>query len=272
MLKDKSIYVIAVAVVLLAGCTGRYVGVPSDRVLAYQTRPTYGSLYELAHAYAEAINSAVAEDTLHPGMLADYGVALALMGHDGEACRMLNAEARAFPQSSRMVARIKERLLPGMVEDTTVNGTVGVDMGKLDGWAYDSIAALMPLPRIVSVVDSTDSVRVTQQTPTDSVEYPIRLTANQKRELLAAEQEKAEKRRQFVADSIAAAKQAVIDARKQAQIDRRNAKKEKQRLKEEMDKQRKKEAKEKALQREKEKQQRDAERRERNKKKKGGAK
>jgi hypothetical protein len=122
------------------------------------------------------------------------------------------------------------------------------------------------------VVDSTDSVRVTQQTPTDSVEYPIRLTANQKRELLAAEQEKAEKRRQFVADSIAAAKQAVIDARKQAQIDRRNAKKEKQRLKEEMDKQRKKEAKEKALQREKEKQQRDAERRERNKKKKGGAK
>ena len=256
---------------LLAGCSGRYATVPRDRVLDYQSRPTYGSLYSLAEAYAEAIEAAVEADTLHPGLMADYGVALALMGHRGEACRMLNAEAKAFPQSALMVQRLKATLLPDLVDDTTVGRFPQVvDRAKLQRWAYDSVAALVPLPSVASIIDSTDSVRVLQQTPRDSIEYPIRLTANQKRELLAEEQMRAEKRKQFVQDSIAAAKQAVIDARKQKQEARRAAKKEQQKARQLAEKQKQQQAKEKARQREIEKQKREEERRQQREKAKGG--
>lgn len=230
-------------------------------MLDYQTNSTYGSLYALAHAHAENLNAAVKADTLHPGMYAEYGVALALMGHDGEACRMLNAEAKAFPESRMLVRRIKERLLPGMVDDTLAGKNDTADMVKLQSWSYDSLAALCPLPQIASVIDSTDSVRVMQQTPVDSVEYPIRLTANQKRELLLQEQQQAELQRKAAADSVAAAKQAKIDARKQAKSDKKAADKQKKKAKKEAEKEKKRLAKEKAKQRELEKQRRDEERR-----------
>ena len=229
-------------------------------MLDYQTNSTYGSLYALATAQAESINAALKADTLHPGMYAEYGVALALMGHDGEACRMLNSEAKAFPESRRMVRRIKERLLPAMVDDTLAGKRDTADMLKLQNWAYDSLAALRPLPWVAAVIDSTDTLRVMQQTPVDSVEYPIRLTANQKRELLVEEQHKEELRRKEIEDSIAAAKQAKIDARNQAKIDKKKAKKEKEKAKKEAEKKKKEAAKEKARQRELEKQRRAEER------------
>ena len=187
-------------VLTLCGCSGRYIGTPRAAMLDYQTNSTYGSLYALATAQAESINAAVKADTLHPGMYAEYGVALALMGHDGEACRMLNSEAKAFPESRRMVRRIKERLLPAMVDDTLAGKRDTADMLKLQSWAYDSLAALRPLPWVAAVIDSTDTLRVMQQTPVDSVEYPIRLTANQKRELLVEEQRKEELRRKEIED------------------------------------------------------------------------
>ena len=268
---------IALGVLLLAACSGQYIGVPRNTVLSYQARPTYGHLYDMAEAYAVAINNAVAADTMHPGMYAEYGVALALMGHDGEACLMLNAEARAFPQSRLLVQRIKQRLMPDLVADTLSPLCPLADIDKLHLWAYDSVKALMSLPPIAAVIDSTDTARIMAQTPMDSVEYPIRLTANQKREILAEEQAKAEKRRQFVADSIAAAKQAAIDARKQAQVDKKADKKAKQEARKKVDKKRKQEAKAKEkqrkleqAQRKQEQEQRKAERREQ--KKKGGKK
>lgn len=245
---------------LLVSCTGQYTGMPRAEVLDYQTGRTYGSLYSLATAYAESLNAAVKQDTLHPGMYAEYGVTLALMGHNGEACRMLNAEAKAFPQSRFMVRRIKERLLPDFVDDTLSGQHDTADMMKLQAWAYDSLTMLKPLPRIASVIDSTDSVRISQQTPVDSVEYPIRLTANQKREMLAQEQRKEELRRKAVADSIAAAKQAKIDARNQVKIDKKKAKKEQQKAKKAAEKAKKQAAKEKQKQREQEKQRRAEER------------
>lgn len=248
------------AALLVAACSGQYVGMPRAEVLDYQNGGTYGSLYNLATAYAEGINSAVKQDTLHPGMYAEYGVALALMGRDGEACRMLNMEARAFPQSRYMVRRIKGRLLPGMVDDTLTNGADTADLVKLQGWAYDSITALKPLPRIAAVIDSTDSVSISRQTPVDSVDYPVRLTANQKREFLAEEQAKEAARLKFVEDSIAAERQAKIDAKKQAKIDKQRAKREKEKAKKQADKERKKAAKEKAKQREEEKRRKAAER------------
>ena len=229
-------------------------------MLDYQTNSTYGSLYALAASQAESINAAVKADTLHPGMYAEYGVALALMGHDGEACRMLNSEAKAVPESRRMVRRIKERLLPAMVDDTLAGKRDTADMLKLQSWAYDSLVALRPLPWVASVIDSTDTLRVQQQTPVDSVEYPIRLTANQKREMLMEGQMREELRRKEIADSIAAVKQAKIDAKKQAKIDKKKAKKEKEKAKKAADKQKKQAAKEKARQRELEKQRRAEER------------
>jgi hypothetical protein len=257
--------ILLAAVLLLAACSGRYIGTPRVAMLDYQTKSTYGSLYALATAHAESINAAVKADTLHPGMYAEYGVALALMGHDGEACRMLNSEVKAFPESRRMVRRIKERLLPAMVDDTLAGQRDTADMLKLQNWAYDSLAALQHLPWVASVIDSTDTLRVMQQTPVDSVEYPIRLTANQKRELLVEEQRKEELRRKEIEDSIAAAKQAKIDARNQAKIDKKKAKKEKEKAKKEADKKKKEAAKEKARQRDLEKQRRAEERKAKNK-------
>lgn len=243
--------VVTIIFILLASCSGRYIGQPSEAMLRYQTEQTYGSLYELADAYAQTINASVNADTMHPGMYADYGVALALMGHNEEACRWLNAEAAAFPQSRGMVVRIAAHVLPSCAIDTTLPMKQAiVDTAQLHRWAYDSLTALMPLPRIAAVIDSTDTAQIAIQTPVDSVEIPIRLTANQKRERLAEEQAREEKMRQAVADSIDAAKKAKIDARKQAQIDKKKAKKEKEREKKAAEKAKKKAAAERKKQQE----------------------
>ena len=237
--------------IVFTACSGRYVGLPRAEVLAYQTTPTYGNLYALSTAYGEALDAALKADTLHPGMYADYGVTLALMGHKATASQMLNAEVKAFPQSRGLVYRIKQRLLPDMLNDTLA--VEGVNLDQLAAWAYDSLAALRPSPYVVPIIDSTDTAWISQQTPIDSVEIPIRLTANEKRELLAQQQMEAAQRKQYEADSIAAARQAVIDARKQAKADREKAKAE-------QDKARKEAQKEKQRQRDEERKQKAAER------------
>lgn len=258
----------------LSSCSGEYVGVPRAEVLRYQTVSTYGGLYELATAYAHSLNAAVKADTLHPGMYAEYGVTLALMGHTGTACRMLNAEMKAFPESRGMVQRIKKRLMPDMLVDTLATARDTANLAQLASWAYDSLTALRPLPPVAPVIDSTDSVWISQQTPTDSVEYPIRLTATQKRELLEKQQAEEAMRQQHVADSIAAVKQAAIEARKQAQADREQEKKAKEEARKAEQKvreqQREEERKQKAAQREEERKRKAAEREEarKNKKKK----
>ena len=246
--------------IFLASCSGEYVGVPRAEVLRYQTVSTYGGLYELATAYAHSLNAAVKADTLHPGMYAEYGVTLALMGHTGTACRMLNAEMKAFPESRGMVQRIKKRLMPDMLVDTLATARDTANLAQLASWAYDSLTALRPLPPVAPVIDSTDSVWISQQTPTDSVEYPIRLTEAM--------------RQQHIADSIAAVKQAAIEARKQAQADRDQEKKAKEEARKAEQKvreqQREEERKQKAAQREEERKRKAAEREEarKNRKKK----
>lgn len=241
--------VLALAAVMVAGCSGRYVGVPRAEVLNYQTYPTYGGLHALATAYAESINNAVKADTLHPGMYAEYGVTLALMGHTGTACRMLNAEVKAFPESRGMVQRIKQRLMPDMLADTLASARDTANMGQLASWGYDSLTSLQPLPYVAPVIDSTDSLWISLQTPVDSVEYPVELTAKEKRELLEQQLAAEALRKQQVADSIAAAKQAVKDARKQAKLDREQQKKDKEKARKEARKERDKQNKERAAQR-----------------------
>ena len=230
-----------IAGLLTAACSGQYKGMPREEVLDYQTRATYGSLHAMATAYAEAINAAVKEDTLHPGMYADYGVALAMMGHKGTACRMFNAEMRACPESRGMVMRVKAHLLPDMMNDTVANLYDTANIQQLALWAYDSVKAMQQLPRIAAVIDSTDTAWLRMQTPIDSVDIPIRLTANQKRELLQQQQAEVEMRKQAIADSIAAAKQAKIDARKEAKVQREKDKKAKEKERKAKAKQKKKE-------------------------------
>ena len=227
--------------VMATGCSGQYKGMPREEVLAYQTHATYGGLHSLAVAYAESINAAIKEDTLHPGMYADYGVTLALMGHRSTACRMLNAEVRAFPESRGMVRRIKQQLLPEMMEDTLAPLRDTADIAQLMSWAYDSLTALRPLPVTVPpVIDSTDTAWLRKQTPIDSIPYEIRLTANQKREMLAEQQTAAERARKAYADSVAAAKQAKIDARQQAKAEKEKAKKQNEKDKKKAAKQKQK--------------------------------
>lgn len=232
-----------VTAALLAACSGQYKGMPRAEVLSYQTNSTYGGLHALAVAYAESINAAVKEDTLHPGMYSDYAVTLALMGHRQEACRMFNAEIRAFPESRGLVQRIKSRMIPEMMGDTLAPLRDTADLVLLQSWAYDSLAALIPLPSVAPVIDSTDTAWLRQQTPVDSVMREMRLTANQKRELLVQQQLEAQRAKQAHIDSVAAAKQAKVDARKQAQLERQKAKKQQEKDRKKAQKERKKQAK-----------------------------
>ena len=236
---------ILLATLLLSACSGAYHGLPRAEMLAYQTYRTHGSLHALASAQAQAINNAVKADTLHPGQYADYGVALALMGHKSAACRMLNAEIKAFPESRSLVYRIKQRLMPDLLLDTTATARDTAQLAQLAGWAYDSLTALRPLPAVPAVIDSTDTLFLQMQTPVDSVEIPIRLTANQKRQLLEEQQAQEALRKQAQLDSIAAAKQAKIDARKQAKIDRDKEKEERDKARKEAQKERERQRKEK---------------------------
>lgn len=231
---------ITIAALALVACSGQYAGVPRSEVLAYQTGRTYGDLYNLAVAYAHNLNAAVEADTVHPGMYAEYGVTLALMGHKAEANRMLNAEAKAFPQSRSIVRCVKQKLLPEHLNDTLSGAFEVANLNKLQGWAYSSKDAQEHLPYVAPIIDSTDTARIRLQTPTDSVVVPIRLTANQKRELLAQEQQAEELKRKAAADSVIAAKQAKIDARKQAQADKAKVKKDKAKAKKEAEKAKKK--------------------------------
>ena len=236
---------------------------PREEVLAYQTRPTYGSLHTMAVAYAEAINGAVREDTLHPGMYADYGVALAMMGQREEACLMLNAEVRSFPESRRMVQRIKQQMLPDMMSNDQVPPFDTLDVARVRSWQFDAATANSPLPVVAAVIDSTDRVWIDQQTPSDSVARQLRLTANQKRERLEQEQYRQRLEKQMREDSIAAAKQAKVDARKQAVKQKDQQKKDKEKAKKAEAKAKQKALKEKQKQKEAEakakKQQKEAE-------------
>ena len=248
--------------ILLVSCSGEYVGMPRVEVLNYQTHSTYGGLHALATAYGEAINKAVDADTLHPGMYAEYGVTLALMGHTGTACRMLNAEVVAFPESRGLVRRIKQRLMPEMLEDTLAPIYDTANLAQLAEWAYDSLKSLEPLPYVTPVIDSTDTNWIKEQTPLDSIRIPIELSANEKRELLEKQQAEELLRRQEIADSIAAAKQAIINARKQAKADREQAKKDKEKARKAeqkaREKQRDEDRKQKAAQREEERKMKEA--------------
>lgn len=245
-MKTNNIYIVLVAVVslTLAACSGQYRAVSHAALLDYHDSPTYGNLKQLAEAYAVTINSAYQADTIHPGLLADYGVTLAMLGEEEEANRMFNREIKAFPQSAPYVNELKRRLTPDFVNDTSTGTSDTVNLAILSSIMLDSITAERLVPYQISIIDSTDTARLRKQTPADSVVAPLRLTANQKRERLAEEQQAAAK-----------LKKEQDEAKIQAKKDRERAKKEADREKKQLKKQREKERKAQQKQREKEREQ-----------------
>ena len=82
---------------MLAACynEGRLVVNPAP-LAQYQFKPTEARMLETAKAYAEAINQNLKQGAIHPGLYADYGVALARLGCLEQANTMFNNEKAFF--------------------------------------------------------------------------------------------------------------------------------------------------------------------------------
>lgn len=118
--------------ILLAACynEGRLVVNPAPLAL-YQSKPTEARLLETAKAYAEAINQNLDQHTIHPGLYADYGVALARLGCTGQAYTMLNNEKAFFPNSTAYVDYLISVLTPHLTGDSRID-TSHINIKTLD--------------------------------------------------------------------------------------------------------------------------------------------
>ena len=128
----KYIIMLLLAGGLLAACVndGTLVSEPTA-VMQYQRNPTQARLLALAHAYAEAVNLNLDEGVAHPGLYADYGVALAQLGCPEQANIMFNNEKLFFPHSAPYVDMLKQTLTPAYAADTRTD-TSHIDLATLD--------------------------------------------------------------------------------------------------------------------------------------------
>ena len=104
--------------VLLSACVsdGTLVQEPAT-LMHYRQKPTDARLLALAKSYATAINNNKKEQTLRPGLYADYGVALAKLGCTEQANIMFNNEVMLFPNSTAYVNTLKASLAPAYASD-----------------------------------------------------------------------------------------------------------------------------------------------------------
>lgn len=124
--------IILLAGALAAACVsdGTLVEQPAA-LMHYRQKPTESKLLDLARSYAEAINSNLDNQTMRPGLYADYGVALARLGCKEAACTMFNNEAMLFPSSARYMAALKHALLPELTARTATD-TSHIVLSTLD--------------------------------------------------------------------------------------------------------------------------------------------
>lgn len=97
----------------------------------YQFKPTEARLLEAAKAYAEAINQNLDQRAIHPGLYADYGVALARLGCLEQANTMFNNEKTFFPNSTVYVDYLINTLTP-MYAGKGHTDTSHIDIKTLD--------------------------------------------------------------------------------------------------------------------------------------------
>ena len=128
----KYIIMLLLAGGLFAACVndGTLVSEPTA-VMQYQRNPTQARLLALAHAYAEAVNLNLDEGVAHPGLYADYGVALAQLGCPEQANIMFNNEKMFFPHSAPYVDMLKQTFAPAYAADGRTD-TSHIDLSTLD--------------------------------------------------------------------------------------------------------------------------------------------
>ena len=100
-------------------------------MMQYQRNPTQARLLALAHTYAEAVNLNLDEGVAHPGLYADYGVALAQLGCLEQANIIFNNEKFLFPHSALYVDMLKQTFTPAYAADTRTD-TSHIDLTSLD--------------------------------------------------------------------------------------------------------------------------------------------
>ena len=128
----KAIFTMLMTCCLLTACynEGRLVVNPAP-LAQYQFKPTEARLLETAKAYAEAINQNLDQHTMHPGLYADYGVALARLGCFEQAYIMFNNEKTFFPNSIAYVDYLISTFTPQMSADKHLD-TSHIDLKTLD--------------------------------------------------------------------------------------------------------------------------------------------
>ena len=184
----------------------------------YQFKPTEARLLETAKAYADAINQNLEQRALHPGLYADYGVALARLGCLEQANTMFNNEKAYFPNSTAYVDYLIHTLTPMYV------GAGHTDTSRIDIKSLDTIR--------ITLTPEEETLR--RQLEADP-EYQklLKQQAKEEKELKAIETKKAKR-------ELAKAKEK---ERKEKVKAKERAKKEKEAAKKAADKAKKQEAK-----------------------------
>ena len=128
----KVIFAALLAGSMLTACYNEGTLVVNPAPLAqYQFKPTEARLLEAAKAYAEAINQNLEQKAIHPGLFADYGVALARLGCLEQAYTMFNNEKTFFPNSTAYVDYLISTLTPRQTGDKHID-TSRIDLKSLD--------------------------------------------------------------------------------------------------------------------------------------------
>lgn len=176
-------------------------------LMQYQYKPTEASLLALAKNYAEAINSNLQKGRIHPGLYADYGVALAQLGCDAQANVMFNNEKTFFPNSTKYVDALKQKLLPAFVADNRYDTSI-IDLKSLD----------------TIHVTLTPEELAAQQQLLDDPEYQRQLKQHQQEEK-AEKAQAAKKAKAEAAKAKESERKAQALAKEKAQKDKAKAKK-----------------------------------------------
>ncbi len=212
----KKYYILLLLVFALTACISE--GTLSDAPVAlmqYHSKPTDARLLAVAKAYAEALNANQEQGVMHPGLYAEYGVALARLGCLPQANTMFNNEYHFFPASRPYVLILKESLTPTFFADTLWD-TTRINLATLD---------------TIAVTFTAEELALQAQLAADPA-YQQMLKAQQKeeRQQQAIEKQKAQKDKKRARKEEQKAKQK---AREQAKRDKEQAKRQALRDKEE---------------------------------------
>ena len=221
---------------LLAACynEGRLVVNPAPLAL-YQFKPTEARLLETAKAYADAINQNLEQGAIHPGLYADYGVALARLGCLQQANTMFNNEKTFFPNSTIYVDYLIKTFTPQQADDRHI------DTSKIDLKTLDTI-------RITLTAEEASILRQLENDPEYQRQLKQQLKEEKEQKALANKKAKKElakakeKERKAKAAAKAKAQKEKEAAKKAADKAKKQEAKEAEKAKREAEKARKQEA------------------------------